>query len=1695
MSELASTPLAEVELEDVLPSTEDLLHRVLPLFRQVAALHEAGRVAPLDGLAALRVSEGLLYFESAAARAMTTAFETIERLEPSPELWVDVVSRQRETRSETGARRVEDLSVWRGDAAHEAPTAPSFVVGPDAWERLHGHHDPLTDIHLLGLHTARLATGLALEDPEELETFVAARDDLRALNPALHPVVARALREMTEPVRSRRPADLPSLIRTLENHREHQVDGLGDLPSDAAKGAQQAICERLRNRLFDLSRRNRLLHFRPSGKTLDLTVASIPLVLDHRSVDPDRLAIWRPAFSKKLAAGKAISLASLLRFEDYPFVPKSLDAIRLQAGRDEREYGFSQLRLVACFLHWHDLKEAEHERIRSPLLLVPVSVTKKKGVRDTYVLQATGTEMEVNPVLRHRLQQLYAIELPETVPLGDEAALNALYESLRDQIQASEPAVSLERIDKPRIRMISALAKRRLETFRRRSRRSGRVARGGRRFEGIDYSYRKADYAPLGIQLFQQKVVPLGAPDRHVLDTPRPRPFQLGPGEREARKDLYSLEGGGGGPHRWAFDLCSLTLANFNTKKMSLVADYATLLDEPAAAPPSFEALFRPDARPLPKAAEPLPLADQHTVVPADPTQLAAIARSRDGESYIVQGPPGTGKSQTITNLIADHVARGERVLFVCEKRVAIDVVYRRLAQLGLAPLCCLIHDSQGDKKDFIHDLKATYEAWLPAAEAPPSRPDSPPALSEALAPLAARWSAMRSKASGSDETLGALVARLAELDEAAGPELDVVAREALPEHRAFAAVAEPLRTVEARLADRGAQLGAHPLRWIRAEVFEGDRPLARIADALDRAIPALERVAEVEGRAPLARVEQRMSFIGRVAPLVSHGLLALLDSTSSLARAVRGRVAELGSARDRLAEARDAARPWKEALARADLRAALELARRWQGRFFRFLFPSFWRLRRLMRDRYDFGARALAPSYVQALEDLERRLDAEDAVAAEEKKIEAELGTEPKPVLESLEAVDDAPDESLVEMLRSPEGEARGRALLERREDERVAREALAELLEGHQDEPVADLVRALKVLRNDLELVGEVSAELTLVRRSCPAALAFLGGHPVHERPVSVATLEHAVVAEAVRRSLATDPTLKGQGIVEVRRQQRSVAQREERFREANAAEMLRVCKERFLEHVRITETPAAKLAPEQKVLKKVYKKGRRALEHEFGKVMRYRSIRDLATSESGSVIRDLKPVWLMSPLSVSDTLPLGGGAEPPFDVVIFDEASQIPLEDAVPAICRAPRTIIVGDEMQLPPTSFFGSGQGDEEGDAFEVEGEDETISYSLDADSLLSHSSLGLSGAMLQWHYRSRDEALIRFCNHAFYGGKLRTIPSTRVPRLRPPILVEEPSEGAAGAERLLERPLSFHHLPKAVYEKRRNPGEARYVAEMLRALLEREDHPTIGVVAFSEAQQSEIEGAIDDLAEEDEAFRRRYEEELERTVDGEAAGLFVKNLENVQGDERDVIILSICYGPDARGQMRMNFGPINKMGGEKRLNVIFSRAKKHMAVVSTIRHERITNEWNTGAKTLKGYLRYAEACSTGDAAEADAVIRGLSGGGRGEDERAPHPVAVQLAEALGERGFQTALGIGTGEFFVDLAVREGDRWASAVLVDAPHRSASPGPLAHYHVRPSVLAAFGWHVVSVLPHDWCTDPEATLERLVRQLKRKE
>jgi AAA domain/Protein of unknown function (DUF4011) len=1654
---------------DELPATDDVLARVLPLFEQVALVHEAQRVAPLEGVESIRAIAGRLFFASGETREPKRDVR-VAQLMTQREGGVRVAGRYRSD-DEAGRR---DLSVGDLETPSERPVyLPRYV----AWEHVVGHHDPLTDIFSLGIVAASVALDADLGEPEQLERFVEHRRDLVKLNPRLHPVVARVIAGMTEIDRRERSQDLPSLLAVLRSYREQRIDL--ELASDGKTTRRTAIFRRLRDRLFDFSRRNRLLYFKPTAATIDLTAASVPLVLDVRNIAADALFTFRGKPADDLLAEKPFPLARYVRFEDYPFVAPALDAVRLEAKRSRAELGFSQLRLVVCFLHWHDLKEAPDERIHSPLLLLPVEVDKKRGVRDAFTLAATDDRAEVNPVLRQYLRQRYSIDLPEFVDLSDAGALDALHESLVAQIQATEPGVTLDKVDRPSIDLVLAVARKRLDAYRRKVKLSGRNARSRL---GLDYAYLGDHVRPLGVQLFHTYVAPRAAPDSIMHDPPRPIVWKAQPDDT-ITKELYSLKQAAdeGGPYRWSFDLTTVTLAHFNYRNVSLVRDYATLMDgNDDAANPAFAALFREDAKPVEDTTTPLPLPERHEVVLADPTQSSAVARSRTGASYVIQGPPGTGKSQTITNLIADHVARGKRVLFVCEKRAALDVVHHRLVQVGIGPLACLIHDAHEDKKEFLKDLKETYEGWLATGETTTARQRRDAALvaSQRLLDRGNRLEvALREAPSGATVSLLAMLRRAVELRELEAATPDGVE---LPAPRAVADALPAIERLESSLRALGhaGPLATHPARLLGPALFDRaptSDDVARIVGELSHelvAIDACHALARDRGTALAMRdVASCHELALRVRPLVAAGLAALLDTASESTKQFRARLARVAERDRELAKASEGARGWRDPLPPDDASRALVLAKKFEGgfvaRLFRWLSPAWWKLRKLLVSRFDVASRAVLGDWTDILDALLAKQRAATALDEVKAKLATELhGLDPNEVRALVDAGDSlAPAARALRELMIADA-VLARSATDVAQNTRGLADHLA-LFRGweHLDAPAFQT--ALSSLVRDAVALTPLRGPIVELDRAAPTIAALL-----RRWPLSGAALEAIVARKAIATALrerAPDLAL-AEGTVDAFGDEMRRAAAE--LRDANAGSLVETVRSRFVEAAQLATAPAAGLSPEQKESKRTYAAGRRELEHELGKVMRHKTIREIASGPAGPVVRDLKPIWLMSPLSVADVLPLEGA----FDLVIFDEASQIPLENAVPAIHRASQVIVVGDRQQLPPTNFFAASLEDDSEEADEALA---ALDRELDADSLLTHADRTLPSTLLGWHYRSRHESLIDFSNRAFYSGRLLTIPPVEESAKRAPIVARMPEEGAVGAERLLERPISFHQID-GLYEARRNVPEARYIAHLVRELLAKRTGHTIGIVAFSEAQQGAIESALGELADRDAAMRARLDEEMAREEDGQHVGLFVKNLENVQGDERDIIIVSVCYGPDPRGRMIMNFGPINRRGGERRLNVIFSRAKHHIAVVSTIDHARITNDYNDGAACLKSYLQYAASSSVGDVAGARAAL--LATTGDKSVREVPDPVVADIARALRARGWEVAEGLGASRLRCDLAMRRPheSRYRLGVLVDRPDHWAL-GVDEAVRLKPGVLQAFGWKITTVLTKDWLGGPE--------------
>ncbi|MBF0394979.1 MAG: DUF3320 domain-containing protein, partial [Alphaproteobacteria bacterium] len=453
---------------------------------------------------------------------------------------------------------------------------------------------------------------------------------------------------------------------------------------------------------------------------------------------------------------------------------------------------------------------------------------------------------------------------------------------------------------------------------------------------------------------------------------------------------------------------------------------------------------------------------------------------------------------------------------------------------------------------------------------------------------------------------------------------------------------------------------------------------------------------------------------------------------------------------------------------------------------------------------------------------------------------------------------------------------------------------------------------------------------------------------------------------------------------------------------------------------------------------------------LKKEILKKKRHIPLRALL-SGMADALPSLTPCLLMSPLSIAQYLSAETAI---FDVVVFDEASQIPVWDAVGAIARGRQVVMVGDPKQLPPTSFFGRSEEDADDDV-DLEGDMESI--------LDECIGANLSTLALDWHYRSRHESLIAFSNSRYYGGRLVTFPS--------PVTND--------------RAVSFHLVRDGVYEKggaRINKPEAfALIADLVGTLKDPafvEAGLTAGVVTFNAEQQKLIEDLLDEERRKDPGLEPFFSEDVLEPV-------FVKNLENVQGDERDVMYFSITYGPDRTGAVSMNFGPMNKTGGERRLNVAVTRARHALKVFSSLSPDRIdlSRTKAEGVKDLKHFLEFAER---GPRALGEAVF------GTVGDYDSPFEKAV--AEALDDRGWRIHPQVGVSRFRIDLGVVDPDapgRYLAGIECDGAtyHRCATARD--RDKLREQVLRGLGWEIARIWSTDWWLDRAGALDKVDARL----
>ncbi len=1126
-----------------------------------------------------------------------------------------------------------------------------------------------------------------------------------------------------------------------------------------------------------------------------------------------------------------------------------------------------------------------------------------------------------------------------------------------------------------------------------------------------------------------------------------------------------------------------------------------SLLDRIAADPIRRAPVVTPDEveRAAPFSEIRLPLA-------ADSSQIAAICSATAGATFVLQGPPGTGKSQTIANLLAECLARGKRVLFIAEKSAALEVVSERLRKSGLSTFALDLHADHATKHSFVAQMKRSLEDLDDRAAAGSRRFGTVAAgLDRARARLAAVRDALHAERG---EGLSAQRA-IERAVSAASPHSRTLRAELEPSLEGALPPAVSIDDLEARI-DRIDAL-ARSIEALPPDALAhfGDTSPSQMI--LSEHAVHLSRVAE-DALELLARLETTADECATLLGISPPSAPSLADALGTVADAFAidapgagtlveaaladDEAARLGRIRKSLEAFRIGAKTRKDLLDRydesvlaleidafiGDLRANRDrfvlfrwlAAKKVRGQFVRHAkmppphgIPDLLReCDRLVKARALLGAGDAARTELDAFADADGALDAAavqhalDSARAAASTLRERFPTDAAAVRARA---------------RQTVGQPALRSLAARLAGTLSAlREILRELDEELEPTPAfvsdevsyADLRARLAVLRDHARELPAWSACSVARRSACAVGLAPVadllrrGALPLHD---ACDVAESALLSAWTRARMREESALADATGDRVEGLRGSFRAGVDEYRRGVSGAIAALVRDRASEALRADRADDAM---------------RRALRtvNELRALTTIRRPIRRVMLEGAPAISALKPLVLASPLSATTLLP---PEFPPFDLVVFDEASQVPVWDAACAMSRGAASVIVGDSKQLPPTNFFDrkeSGEGSTEAHARDAEGDgagegEGVLAETLEPlDSVLDEAiASGFREQSLLWHYRSRDERLIEFSNRRSYGGRLQTFPAPH--RAHPNLGVEFRFVGG-------------------VYDRARtstNRAEAEaIVAEIARRLLDDDActaNRSIGVVTFSVAQQTLVQDLLDEAVDRDPALRARM---AEAATLGEE--VFVKNLENVQGDERATMLFSICYGRDAGGAMYHNFGPLNLSGGERRLNVAVTRAREKVVIFSSIRANDLDPSKcrMPGAKDLRDYLAFAE----------HGTVPSLRDEGGARREVAVSAIEDSIAAALAERGWRADLHVGRShDYRIGIAVARADRpdrWLLGIELDGEFYGSAPTVVDRESVRDGVLGALGWRVVRVASIDWLRDPDAVLARIERELE---
>lgn len=1036
--------------------------------------------------------------------------------------------------------------------------------------------------------------------------------------------------------------------------------------------------------------------------------------------------------------------------------------------------------------------------------------------------------------------------------------------------------------------------------------------------------------------------------------------------------------------------------------------------------------------------------------ITADASQIRAINMAANDVSFVLHGPPGTGKSQTITAMIANALTKGKTILFVAEKMAALEVVERRLAALGISDFCLELHSNKAVKRNVLEQLRHGLEIHKSKFETEYDQ----------------KIEDIRNMRSKLDAYVQALH-KCRPFGKSMREMIDFY--ETIPERgmelrfdRKFAAGLSQgdlnnQKYMLERLAAAGKAVGHphdHPLGAVNQTVYsqslklDMEDVLTTYKRMLKEFQMKLREFADIIGaEEPVNEAQWRKLCVSASSMVLAEEVPTFLTESEGLHAEFKEPYTYLQKKQAFHAKEEQFKNRWNENFLRMDMgifqKRYEDAGRKFfgKGRAFSALTAEIQAYAAFTVETAQIPVLLTEVSFYQQerneVEEIEGRFS-ESWKKILEQYNRTELLQEYENKIQNLLNVI-APFKDVIRALkqsgRFEECIEKAKSVVAAQETMIKSEERLVNLLDvsfGNFDGNWFDYRTEVcdKILENKEQIKDWIIyRQFSLECRNAGLGVvcdAYEAGMPhEHMLDIYMKSIYKAMILAVIEQEPALNG-FTGTGFNELVQQFKKL---DLEFMDLTKEEM--VCR---LTQNLPSDNESVQISKELNILRRAISSNGRGL-----------SIRTLF-DQIPHVLPKLCPCMLMSPISVAQYLSVDNEL---FDIVIFDEASQLPTCKAVGVLARGKNAVIVGDPNQMPPTSFFAGNTVDE--DNLDIE----------DLDSILDDClALGMPQAHLKWHYRSRHESLIAFSNQEFYENSMLTFPSVNDREKRVKLVKVD----------------GFFERGKA----RVNQGEAKaIVKEVLRRYHDSNlRNQTIGVVTFNISQQILIE----DLLQAE--FQKDAEFDLWANSGEEA--LFVKNLENVQGDERDVILFSVAFGPDADGKLSLNFGPINNQGGWKRLNVAVSRARSEMVVFSTMTAEMIDlkRTRSRGVEALKNFLEFAEKGKLQSDYKAVAVKKNQG-------------ILDRICKELTSAGYQYQKNVGHSDFKIDIAVvnpYNEDEYLLGIMLDGDSYRQSSNTKDREVAQLNVLGGLGWSLHRIWAMDWWDNRAKELNRLFRLLGEK-